>query len=47
MPARQHGQSGLSVSETWKNEIAIIAALDRKRGSGRPPTHATIKDKVD
>jgi DNA replication protein DnaC len=23
------------------------AALDRKRGSGRPPTHATIKDKVD
>jgi DNA replication protein DnaC len=23
------------------------AALDRKRGSGRPSTHATIKDKVD
>jgi hypothetical protein len=23
------------------------AALDRKRGPGRPPTHATIKEKAD
>ena len=41
-------QTIVSHALAWERKLAMrtsCSALDRKRGPGRPPTHATIKEK--